>query len=184
MYSTTPSSSTRIVSPKDKPGNTARHTIWDSSLPCYCVPRRSSANCLSSVHSMTHPTLRSKTTRKSAAIGGNATSALFDLSWTAMLCNELGTSQADQLESRSPSMSSAGRGRACGVWYHDPLPSPPLLPPRHVTLFLYNHTTTDLKSLRLLRPTRVSILRWTLSRAIPRCYQSLRPSLDIRNNAN
>jgi len=44
-----------------------------------------SAVCLSHVHSMTHPTLRSKTTTKSAAIGGNATSALFDLSWTAML---------------------------------------------------------------------------------------------------
>jgi hypothetical protein len=63
---------------------------------------------------------------------------------------------ASRLESRSPSMSSAGRGRACGVWYEDPLPSTPLLPPRYVTLPLYNCTTTHLESLSLLIPTRTS----------------------------
>lgn len=56
---------------------------------------------------MTHPTLRSKITTKSAAIGGNATSALFDLSWTAMSCvcdqNRLCTSHVGP--ERSPSMS-------------------------------------------------------------------------------
>lgn len=117
LYSTTPSSLTAVVSEQAVHSEIERQTIWDGTFPCYRVAGRQwSADAMSRVDGMTHPTLRSKTTRISAAMGGSATSALFDLSCTAMSCLQVRPQTANHTAPKSINVMPSRH--ADNVGYH------------------------------------------------------------------